>query len=332
MKHILIGGDGFVGRYIARDLLKEGERVLVCDINKSPIPIYDKAEFQHVDITDTQSLAATPIEADDVVYNVAARMLHPIVPRKERREFFFSVDYEGAVNVVDLCLERNCDKLIQFSTDMVYGRLQTDPPVSEDHPRVPLGEYSESKMLCEDYCISKRAEGLRVSIFRPRLIIGPSRLGILTNLFRLIRAGMPVPMIGNGSNQYQMISVFDCASAAIASVAKGVVNGEYNLGSENPPTVRELLGELVRRAHSRSILVPTPAGLVKSTLRFLDAVNLSLLVPEQYEIADESYIVDIERAIQELDWRPKDSDQAMMNQAYDDFVSGRKSESTFQPA
>lgn len=329
MKHIIVGGDGFVGRYIARDLLKLQENVLICDIKKSPIPIYENAKFLHCDITDKHIVRTIPISSDDIVYNVSARMLHPIVKRKDRHNYFFSVDYEGARSVIDAALNNGCQRLIQFSTDMVYGRLQYAPPIREDHPRHPIGEYSDSKKHIEEYCIGKRNQGLRVSIFRPRLIIGPSRLGILTNLFKLIRWSLPVPMIGRGRNHYQMISVFDCASAAIKSADRGVVDGEFNLGSEGAPTVRNLLRGLIESVGSRSILVPTPASAVKVVLRFLDRVNLALLVPEQFEIADSDYVIDIQHTKTSLGWQPQHDDTSMFHQAYDDFVSGRVSESTF---
>jgi dTDP-glucose 4,6-dehydratase len=329
MKHIIVGGDGFVGRYIAKELLTKGEQVFICDIQKSPIPIYDKATFQHVDITNINAVRSVPFEPNDIVYNVAARMLHPVVKRKERHEYFFSVDYEGAKNVADIAMERGCNRLIQFSTDMVYGKLQTDPPIKTDHPRKPIGEYSDSKRAIEDYCIARRADGLNVSIFRPRLIIGPARLGVLKKLFRFIRYSLPIPMFGKGNNHYQMISVFDCASAAIQSADKGVVNGEFNLGSENPPTVKDLLKLVIKKAGSRSLLIPMPAGMIKSVLRGLDAINLSVMVPEQYEVADLDYIVDIESTKKMLGWKPAYSDQDMFFQAYDDYINGRKSSSRF---
>lgn len=323
MKHIIFGGDGFVGRYAARDLLAAGEQVLVCDITKSDLPIYDKAQFQHVDITNPDDVAKVPIAAGDIVHNVAARMLHPIIKRKDRYDYFYSVDYHGAVNIVNAMERAGCDRLVQFSTDMVYGPLQTPPPVRVDHPRVPIGEYSASKMALEDYCIAKRQQGLRVSIFRPRLIIGPGRVGILGRLFHLIRLNVPVPMIGTGANRYQMVSVFDCASAAVCSANKGVVNGEFNLGSADPPTVRTLLSEVIRQAGSKSILIPTWAAPAKVFLRFLDRINLPLLVPEQFEIADHDYVVDIEPTMRMLDWKPKDGDLDMMNEAYRQFLIAR---------
>ena len=329
MKHIIVGGDGFVGRYIARDLLDQNANVIVCDLKKSPIPIYDRAKFIECDITNEEDVSRVPFERDDVVYNVAARMLHPIVSRKQRHEYFFSVDYVGAKHVVDIAMGAGCSRLVQFSTDMVYGRLLTPPPIKEDHPRNPIGEYSDSKRCIEDYCIEKRNEGLRVSIFRPRLIIGPGRLGVLGKLFKLIQMGLPVPMIGAGNNRYQMVSVFDCASAAVLSGMKGVVEGEFNLGSETPPKVKTLLRELIDSVRSRSILVPTPASLVKSVLRALDAMNLSLMVPEQYEVADLDYVIDIEHTKSALGWVPTYDDRTMFHRAFDDFVNGRETTEIF---
>jgi dTDP-glucose 4,6-dehydratase len=323
MKHVIFGGNGFVGRCIVNDLLAAGEQVLVCDIAKDPVAVYDKAGFLQVDITKPEQVNRVPIAADDIVHNVAARMLHPIVKRSERYDYFYSVDYHGAVHVIDAMERAGCDRLVQFSTDMVYGRLQTPPPVRVDHPRVPIGEYSASKMALEDYCIGKRAEGLKVSIFRPRLITGPGRVGILGKLFNLMRLNLPVPMIGNGKNRYQMVSVYDCASAAVCSANKGVVNGEFNLGSADPPTVRELLSELIRQGGSKSALIPTIAAPAKVLLRGLDRINLPILVPEQFEIADHDYVVDIEPTRRMLDWTPRHSDLDMMTEAYRRFLAAR---------
>ena len=325
MKHIIFGGNGFVGRYTVRDLLEAGEQVLVCDIAKDEsLPIYQKAKFLYCDITKPEQVAKVPIAADDIVHNLAARMLHPIIKRAERYDYFYSVDYHGAVHIIDAMERAGCDKLVQFSTDMVYGPLQTPPPVKVDHPRVPIGEYSASKMALEDYCIAKRAQGLRVSIMRPRLINGPGRVGILGKLFHLMRMNLPVPLIGTGSNRYQNgLGVRLRQRPAWRRHARACVNGEFNLGSANPPNVKTLLSEVIRSAGSKSILVPTIAAPAKVFLRFLDRINVPLLVPEQFEIADHDYVVDIEPTIRMLDWQPRHGDQDMMIEAYRQFIAAR---------
>jgi dTDP-glucose 4,6-dehydratase len=126
-------------------------------------------------------------------------------------------------------------------------------------------------------------------------------------------------MIGNGSNHYQFISVYDCASAAIRAYDKAIPNSVYNLGSKNPPTVTELLTALVKEAGSKSMLLRTPACPAKFALHILDLVGLPLMDPEQYLIADEDCLVDISRVARELDWVPLYGDQDMLIEAYREY-------------
>jgi dTDP-glucose 4,6-dehydratase len=318
MKHIIIGGDGFVGRHLARLLIERGEEVLIGGLTRSDLDIYRTVPFMRVDVRDAAEVATLPIEPDDVVYHLAARMLMPIMPRAERHFYFHSVNYLGTENLLRVVHERCCSKVVYFTTDMVYGRTQAMPK-TEDHPRAPLGPYGGSKLASEKLCESYREKGMNVAIFRPRLIIGPGRLGILARLFRLIEANLPVPVIGNGKNHYQFISVFDCASAALAAADHGVPNGAYNLGSLNPPTVDDLLRGLIEAAGSRSILLHAPAILVKPALAALDLIGWPLMDPEQYLIADEDCIVDVSKAENELGWRPRFADHDMLLAAYAEY-------------
>ena len=321
MKHIIIGGDGFVGRHLAADLNALGQRVVIADIRKSNDPIYKKVPFVQMDITDPATFDALDLKRDDVVHNMAARMLSPILPRAERKDFFWPVNTDGVANLLEYMHARKCTRLVHFTTDMVYGHSETTPQ-TEDHPARPLGPYGESKLVTEDMCRAYRAKGMNISIFRPRLIIGPGRLGILVKLFKLIDANLPVPMIGAGKNPYQFVSVYDCASAAVCAWKSGLPNAEYNIGSDDPPPVRELLGRLIREAESRSVLLPTPAWAVKMTLSALDFINLPLMDPEQYLIADEYCILDCTRAKREIGWQPKHRDDDMLLAAYREYRAG----------
>jgi dTDP-glucose 4,6-dehydratase len=318
MKHVIIGGDGFVGRHLARLLLQRGEQVVIGGVTRSDLDIYQTAAFVRADIRDPAGLAALPIGPDDVVYHLAARMLMPIMPRRQRHFYFHSVNHLGTENVLRLVHERGCTRFVYFTTDMVYGRTQRVPK-TEDHPRVPLGPYGASKLASEEACARYREKGINVAIFRPRLIIGPGRLGILARLFALIERHLPIPVIGNGRNHYQFISVFDCASAALAAADNGVPNSAYNLGSLKPPTVDELLTKLIAAAASRSRLVHVPAALVKPALAALDRVGWPLMDPEQYLIADEDCVVDVSRAERELGWRPRFADDDMLLAAYAEY-------------
>ncbi len=316
MKHIITGGDGFLGTELAKKLIARGEKVLAIDIKQSNSPHYQHIDFMLLDITDRAALETLPVDEDDVVYHFAARLLVPIIKRAEREEYFWSVLYQGTENLFDYLEKKTrCRRVIYYTTDMVYGHT-VENPRPESHPRVPLGPYGEAKYQSELLCEKYRERDFRITIFRPRLIIGPGRLGILESLFKLIDKNLPVPTIGGGRNFYQFISVSDCADICLAALDKGIPNEAYNVGSLDAPRVRALLKTLIKSAGSKSIVVPTPAFAVKFVLAILDKLNIPLLDPEQYLIADETCILSMEKAKRELDWEPKDSDTDMLFAAY----------------
>ena len=243
------------------------------------------------------------------------------MPRKNRQAYFFDTNTIGAENIISVAYEKGCTKIIQFTTDMIYGKPQY-LPVDAKHPQEPFGPYGQSKKATEEICKKYREKGMNVTIFRPRMINGPGRLGILKKLFWLIKHNLPVPTIGSGNNCYQMISVFDCVSAIFCAIRAGVPNGEYNLGSKNPPSTKELLKNLVKQVGSKSVVIPTPGKLVKLLLAGLGVIGLELMYKEQYMIADEDYILDVSETEKDLGWTPEYADSDMIIEAYRNYIKG----------
>ncbi|MGH6806186.1 MAG: NAD-dependent epimerase/dehydratase family protein, partial [Ensifer adhaerens] len=130
---------------------------------------------------------------------------------------------------------------------------------------------------------------------------------------------------------YQFISVFDCAEAARLAWKGGVPNEAYNLGSDSPPSVRKLLGNLIKHAGSKSFLLPTPAFAVKQTLALFDLINKPIMDPEQYLIADELCVRETGKLKHQLGWRPEFNDGDMLIAAYDEYRA-KKSGAAMQNA
>jgi len=316
-RHVITGGSGFLGQHLASVLRKAGQEVLVFDL--VPPPHGGRAVIG--DLRDPAVVRELELGPDDVVHHLAARQFHLPVPRRGRDRWFMDVNVDGTAALIEGMKRTGACRMIFFSTDMTYGR-PSQTPVCPDHPQVPIGPYGRSKLAAERLIkAAVQEQALAATIFRPRLIAGPGRLGILERLFRLVHAGLPVPMIGGGKNRYQMISVADCVSAALCAVGLGCPFGPFNLGSEDPPTVRSLLTDLIVRAQSRSVLVPTPAPVVQSVLGLLDHIGRPLLYPEQFEIANLDYVLDTTTTQEGLGWRPAHGDQDMLWQAFERFRS-----------
>jgi len=325
MKHIIFGGDGFLGTELTKKLVAKGEQVLICDEKKSvQFGNYDSPGVTYIkmDVTQPDTFKDINVGEGDIVYHFAARLLVPILPRAQRHDYFWQALYVGTQNVLEWMQAKGLNNLVYYTTDMVYGHTEFNPR-TEDHPCKPIGPYGEAKYQTEKLVDEYRQKGFNITLFRPRLIIGHGRLGILGKLFKLIDMNLPVPTIGNGKNYYQFISVGDCAEACLAAVEAGFPSENYNLGSSNPPTVNELLKTLIKEANSKSILIPTPAFAVKAVLAALDKVNKPLMDPEQYLIADETCVLDCSKAERDLGWTPQDDDASMLLVAYQDYREGR---------
>jgi len=318
MRHIITGGSGFTGQVLARKLLSRGQTVINFDIRPyDDIELSKRVKFIKGDIRSLEELKVIGLQPDDVVYHLAARQFAGNVPKRCRQEWFNEVNVDGTANLLATMHAAGADKLIFFSTDMTYG-LPLACPVPPTHPQNPLGPYGESKVEAEK--LIRKYNSLKATIFRPRLITGPGRLGILGKLFALISKGLPVPMIGNGNNRYQMVSVNDCVDAAILAVDKGCPHGPFNLGSTNPPTTKELLHGIIKHANSRSIVIPIPSAIIKPALSALDKCGLTLLYPEQFGIADKDVLLDTIDTNNTLGWKPSRKDIDAMCDAYNDYI------------
>lgn len=321
--HFVIGGCGFTGGYLVRELLRAGKDVAVVDIDALPEEFSGCVAYYRADIRDPQALAKVPLPEGSIVYHLAARQFHGDVPPRRQDEWFAEVNVHGTREVLEWMSTLTQPRLVYLSTDMVYG-FPDVVPVPPFHPKRPLGPYGRSKAASELLCEKARERGYRITILRPRMIVGPGRFGVLVKLFRLMDMGLPVPIIGWGANRYQMISVEDVVSAILASVERGFPQTALSLGSGDAPSVRQLLKNTIRRIGSRSVVVPVPATPLKWLLSMLEIAGIPLLHREQFKIADVNYVVDIVQTHEVLGWKPSRSDEDMLVGAYQYYQEQRK--------
>jgi dTDP-glucose 4,6-dehydratase len=320
MRHVLIGSTGFVGRHLLEALADEP---VLAFARSRPIGGRDSG-FVQGDICVAADVERIGIRPDDVVYHLAARHLGSGVPGRGRQAWFDEVNVHGTRNLLLAMRRSGASRLIFFSTDMTYGLPQA-LPVTPDHPQVPLGPYGRSKVVAEQIVRDAVKEGyVKATILRPRFIVGPGRYGPLAILFSLIASNLPVPMIGDGRNRWQMISVNDCVRVSRRVVEADFPPGPFNIGSESPKTLREVLREIIRYAGSRSWTFATPSRLVKRILAMLDASGRPIMYPEQYLTADVDFYMDTSTTRAGLNWSPEDDDIETLTAAYDAFVAAKR--------
>ncbi len=311
--NLVIGGNGFVGKVLVKKLRERKQDVKILD--KERDDIQDQKNFLHKNILNLSEVDLPFFQNVKTVYYLAAYQYHSPLPRFGKYKVFYQNNVVGLKKVIDLCVKAGVRKIIYVSSDMVYGIPQA-VPIQEDHPTHPIGGYGKTKREAERMI---QAGSIPYIILRPRLIIGAGRLGVFEKLFVLIHKGLPVFLIGNGKNRYQMISVYDCAEACILAALKDKKNRVYNLGSDHSPSVYNLIQEIMEEVHSSSRIIKLNAFLVKVLLRTLTILYIPLLEREQYEIADQDYVLDTSRIKKELGWKPVYEDKMMLLEAYKSY-------------
>lgn len=314
---VVIGGSGFLGKVLVTELKRAGHYVINIDINYTET---QADEFVQSDILALSEPARKALLCAQNVIHLAAHQFNKSIPKYREHQYFFDTNVGGTRNILSGLAQSNTLRHFLFvSTDMTYG-VPERSPIDETHPTRPLGPYGASKREAEKLIETNLQGKCAWTIFRPRLILGPGRLGVMIKLFKLISSGGRVPVIGRGNTRYQMISVFDCARAIRLAIEKGC-SGVFNLGSDNPPRVKELLSAVIDHAGTKARLFHLPERLARVALDTLYLLRLSPLYPEQYRIASVDYLLDTSKAKNMLGWQAEFRDEQMMNDAYDYYKS-----------
>lgn len=312
-----------VGQHLASKLIGAGNDVIVVDRQKSPHPQYRHCRHIAMDVRNEAQVKTIEMNADDMVYNLAGIMPSPHLRRQDRYDVCRPVNHMGTRNILRAMDKGGAHKLVQFSADMVYGR-SCGAIQSEDDPVWPLGEFGASNWIAEQECEIWRERGMKISIFRPRSIVGYQNFKALKSLFRLVDTNLPIPIVGWGKASFQFVSAEDCAQACVLALKEGCPNEVFNLCSEKSRSVRDVLNGLINHAGSASFLVPLPGFMIKNVLGFFEFINRPLMQPEHYLSAGAPVNRCIDKAHKILGFTPIYDDMKIMMDAYAGYCASNR--------
>jgi nucleoside-diphosphate-sugar epimerase len=163
-----------------------------------------------------------------------------------------------------------------------------------------------------------RAKGREVPILRPKSFVGPERLGVFALLYEWAREGRDFPILGKGTNKYQLLDVHDlCTAIVLAGVLPAdKANDTFNLGAHEFTTLKEDFQAVLDAAGHGARIRTLPVAPALWALRRLEAMKLSPLYPWIYETVTEDSYVSIEKARTQLGWAPRYSNKAALVRNY----------------
>ncbi|CAN5840360.1 NAD-dependent epimerase/dehydratase family protein [soil metagenome] len=311
---LVTGGSGYFGTLLAEAAIARGDRVRILDLER-PADGLD-AEFVGGDVRDRAAVRAACEGIDVVCHNVAQ------VPLAKDHELFWSVNVLGTANVLLGARDAGVDKVVHTSSSAIFGIPEANPVV-EATPGRPLEAYGRAKLTAEVLCHEAAEAGLDVTIIRPRTILGHGRLGIMAILFEFVAEGAPVFVLGGGHNRYQFVHAADLAEATLLA-ADRPGPAVYNIGADEPGTMRQTISALVDHAGTGSRVRSLPTGPAATAMRTLAAAGLVPFAPYHWLLYGESLWFDTTKAQTELGWRSSSSNAEMLIESYDWFLSHRR--------
>ena len=251
-KCLVIGGAGFIGSFVVKELLKE---------NVAEVIIYDnfaRGKMENIedalldkrctifslggDIRETDVLNEAMKDVDYVFCLAAMWLLHC----KDFPRTAFDVNIAGTFNVLEACVNNNIKKLIWSSSASVYGDA-VELPMTENHPFNNKNFYGATKIAGEAMATAYNDRyGLQVIGLRYMNVYGPGQdqyaayTGVVPIMLNKIDANEAPVINGDGSQAYDFIYVEDVAKCNVDALKSDVPFGFYNVATEVQTSIKEL--------------------------------------------------------------------------------------------
>ncbi len=269
-KVLVIGGAGFIGGFVVRELLKHDVKEVIIYDN------FTRGKYENIndclqdprcvlypfggDIRELDILDKA-MEGVDYVFHLAAMWL---LHCKDFPRTAFDVNIGGTFNVLEACVKHNVKKLVYSSSASVYGDA-VEVPMTENHPFNNKNFYGATKISGEAMCTAFNDRyGLKVVGLRYMNVYGPGQdqhavySGVVPIMLNKIDANEQPTINGDGSQAYDFIYVEDVARCNVQAIISDVDYGFYNVGTEVQTTIKQLCDTILKLKDSKLEVIYKP--------------------------------------------------------------------------
>lgn len=253
-KALIIGGAGFVGKYLAEYLSREcGYQVRSTKMKQETL------EPEGYDVVDMNLLEKQEVVdvienfAPDYIFHLAAQS--SVAVSWSNPQLTVDVNIKGALNLLDVLKEMEYKgRVLLIGSGEEYGHiLPQETPIKEDNCSRPGNIYAATK-ACQNMLgkIYADAYGLDVMMVRAFNHIGPNQtpMFVVADFCQQaaeIEAGKreAVMRVGNLSAKRDFTDVRDVIRAYALIMEHGKAGETYNVGSGHAVSIQEILDTIV---------------------------------------------------------------------------------------
>jgi uncharacterized protein YbjT (DUF2867 family) len=251
----VIGGSGFIGRYVVRLLARQKHRIRVAVRHPNEAlflkPMGDVGQIQLLptNISNATSVARA-VDGADAVVNLVG-ILQP-----SGHQDFGSVHVTGAESVAKAAAAAGVRRLVQLSAIGADRHAESD--------------YARTKGEGE---IAVRAAFPAATIMRPSIVFGAED-EFFNRFARLACIPLlPLPLIGGGKTRFQPVYVGDVAEAIARAATQDAFAGQtFELGGPKIFSFRQILELVLAEIRRDKMMLPVPFFAAKLLAGFSQAV------------------------------------------------------------
>ena len=302
----ILGGGGFIGRYLVRNLTKKNYRCIITT-RKAFQKGYLKTQATPgaIELLDWNpnnfSALKEAIKNSDVVVNLIGILY------ETRKQKFYNIHSKIPEAVAKICSESDVKKFIQVSA---IGANENSKSL-----------YQKSKFLGETKALTNFNKSV---IIRPSVVCGPE--DNFTNLFSKLSILPVIPLVGK-QYKFQPILVSDVADAIIKAIE--IKNNEgkiYEIGGPKVLSFGDMVKSILSSINKKRLVIEMPMTIAKIQTTITDLLPFPpILTKDQCEILSEAdnvvsnnYLTlkdlnieasNVEEAMKKWLWRYKDGGQ-----------------------
>src|SRR5437764_14972606 len=262
----ILGGSGFIGRYIVKRLAERGDVLAVGGRNAAAAKFLklkgDVGQVGLINIAiDDERLLPAFLAGNDAVVNCVG------ILQERGAQRFDRVHHAAPARLARLAREHGVDRFVHISA------LGADPRSTS--------AYARSKAAGEQ---AVRDAFPTATILRPSIVFGPEDQ--FFNRFAAMAMFSPaLPLIGGGDTRFQPVYVGNVADAVVRCIDDSATAGRtYELGGPRVYTFRALLELLLGEIRRHRLLLDIPFGLASLQARLMSVLPSPPLTPDQVEL------------------------------------------------
>lgn len=265
---LVLGGEGFIGSHIVRELVARGHAVTVSTRRERPTT-QAPVRSVFVDFLNASDLASAVAGHEYVIHCIS--LTNPAVSHADP---FIDVEtnVRMSIHLFEACRSAGVRRVVFLSSGgAIYGDSRSGA-IAEWHATSPISPYGIGKLAIEGYLrFYRRKFGLDSLVLRLSNVYGPGqrtshgRHGVISVFLDRARAGQPIQIFGDGSMSRDYVYVEDVATLIATQMFLPKHHDIYNVGSGEGTTVLQL-AEAVQRAVGRPLereYVPVPTSYVR---------------------------------------------------------------------